>query len=184
MRRLITILGATLLLAGGCQSTTRTVTADHAPVGVARPLEGWDGVNNAFRDGQFYFAGQPEEAAIRRYADEGVVTVVNVRTPPEIESLPFDEAEVVESLGMRYVSIPVSPETLSVDDVERFTEVLSESEGPVLIHCGSSNRVGGIWAAYLVRERGMDVEDAIERGKAAGLRSDSMVEAARRVAGE
>jgi len=38
-----------------------------------------------------------------------------------------------------------------------------------------------LWAAYLALKRGMDIETALEHGRAAGLRSSSMVEAVRRV---
>lgn len=184
MRSRIVACGAGLIFAAGCQTPQHTATDADAPVGVARPLDGWEDVKNVYQDGEFYFAGQPQESAWNRFASEGVVTVVNLRAPSEMANLGYDEPAIVESLGMRYVNIPVSPDTFSVGDVDKLDAVLSETSGPVLIHCGSSNRVGGVWAAYLARERGMDVETAIERGKAAGLHSEVMVEAARRVAGE
>jgi len=184
MRHVLVAFGMALLVAGGCRSTGKAASVNEAPVGVARPVIGWDDVDSVFRDGQFYFASQPQESALRRFAADGVTVVVNLRGPSEMESLEFDEPAAVESLDMEYVTIPISPDSFSAKDVNRLTEVLSETSGPVLIHCSSSNRVGGLWAAYLVRVRGMDVEDAIERGKAAGLRKEPMLEATTRVARE
>jgi uncharacterized protein (TIGR01244 family) len=148
-------------------------------------LEGWEAINNLFQDGRMYFGGQPHEAALARLAGEaGVKTVINIRNPEEMSRVPFDEPAVVESLGMRYVTIPVSPDTFSESDVAQFAELLSSTEDPVLLHCASSNRVGGMWAAYLARHEGIAVEEAIQLGRSAGLRSEGMVAAARRVAGE
>ena len=173
----------TLLLAalGACSSPQSTTIATD---GAAR-LDGWDGVNNLFQDGNVYFAGQPDAASLKRLATEaGIKTVVNIRYPEELSRLAFDEISLVDSLGMRYVSIPVSPASFSVDDVDRLAAVLSGTDEPVLVHCASSNRVGGIWSAYLVRNQGVDIDHAIEIGKTAGLRSPGMIEAVRRVAGE
>lgn len=165
----------------GCGSPRTLAPAE---VGAVR-LEGWEAVNNLFQDGRMYFGGQPDEASLARLASEaGVKTVINIRNPEEMSRVAFDESAVVESLGMKYVNIPVSPDTFSDRDVTRFAEVLSSTDDPVLLHCASSNRVGGMWAAYLVEHQSVAVEDAIELGRAAGLRSESMVAATRRVMGD
>jgi uncharacterized protein (TIGR01244 family) len=170
-----------IALSVGCGSPGASAPAD---TGAVR-LEDWSTVNNLFRDGQMYFGGQPDEASFGRLASqEGVRTVINIRYPEEMNRVDFDERAAVESLGMKYITIPVSPETFSVDDVSRFAEVLSATDEPVLLHCASSNRVGGMWAAYLALHRGIDIDEAIVLGRAAGLRSESMVDATRRVAGD
>ena len=76
------------------------------------------------------------------------------------------------------------PSTFSTDDIDRLAAIIDEAEGRVLIHCASSNRVGGLWAAYLHRHRGYDLEEAIELGMAAGLRPGRMIEAVKRVVGQ
>ncbi len=132
----------------------------------------------------YAFAGQPDAVSLQRLAQEGVKTVVNIRRPSELEGLGFDEPSVVGKTGMAYLNIPVTPATLSTDDVDQLAEILARAEGPVMLHCGSSNRAGGLWATYLVRHRGVDLEAAIDIGKAAGLRSESMIAAVRRVAAD
>lgn len=51
----------------------------------------------------------------------------------------------------------------------------------MLIHCASSNRVGGLWAAYPVRYCGYGIDEAIRLGGAAGRSRQSMIDAAKRV---
>jgi uncharacterized protein (TIGR01244 family) len=99
-------------------------------------------------------------------------------------ALPFDEAELARQLGMEYAAIPVSPQSFCAADVERFAGMIEQAEGPVLVHCGAADRVGAMWAAYAVRRQGLALEPALDAGRKAGLRSGSMVQAVRRVAGE
>jgi uncharacterized protein (TIGR01244 family) len=148
----------------------------------AQPVSGWPDTKNVSRVGRIYFAGQPSEAALRLAAAEGVGLVINLRPTEEMAKVPFDELGLVAELGMRYVSISVTPATFSLADVDRFGEELSATDGPVLFHCSSSNRCGGLWAVYLVREHGAGWDEALALGKAAGLSRLSMIEAAQRLA--
>lgn len=148
------------------------------PIGTAVKLDGWDNVNNLYQDGRFYFAGQPSKEALERLAaDEGIKTVINMRQPGELESLDFDEPATVNSLGMRFVNLPVVYTTLTDDYVDTFAAELAKTNGPVLIHCGSSNRVGAVWGAYLVKNRGFDIDEAAKRGQAAGMTTESSMNA-------
>ncbi len=195
MKNLLGImLTASVVALGGCDSKESTPQATTAPaaspetkpvageIGTAERLEGWDGVNNLFRDGSFYFSGQPDEASLGRLAaEDGIATVVNLRGASELDSLGFDERAVVERLGITYVSIPVTPQTFSIEDVRSFAEAVEAAKGPILLQCGSSNRAGGMWAAYLAIERGVDLDAALEKGRAAGMRSDTVEDAVKRV---
>jgi hypothetical protein len=42
------------------------------------------------------------------------------------------------------------------------------------MHCGSSNRVGYVWALYQRDRVGLDLNEAISEGEKAGLRSDGL----------
>jgi len=126
----------------------------------------------------------PTEAGLRTAEKRGVGLVINVISEPESTTrIAFDEEKVVEGLGMKYVFIPVTPGSFSVGDVDEFAAALSTmGDGEkVLIHCASSNRAGGIWAAYLARKLGMNEDDALARGREAGLNRESMVGAVKRV---
>ncbi len=165
-------------LVAGCASPLHMQS-----IGYAEPVGEWRGLGRITRDGEVYFAGQPTQEALREARRRGVKVVVNLRPDDEMTTrVDFDEAALVRELGMAYVSIPVTPDSLSVAEMDRLQEALSRTTGPVLIHCASSNRVGGLWALYLHRHRHFSLEGAMERGKKAGLRSDAMIRAVRRVA--
>ena len=125
-------------------------------------------------------AGQPTPEALRGLEGMGFRTVVNLR--PETEG-PAEERAVVEAQGLRYVSVPVTADTFSLADVEALERVLEDpSAAPVLLHCASSNRVGGAWAVIQAR-KGKTLEEAEAAGRAAGLHSPQMEAAVRRVLG-
>jgi uncharacterized protein (TIGR01244 family) len=124
--------------------------------------------------------GQPAPEALAQLAALGFRTVVNLRTEKEGAE---EERGVVEAQGLGYVNVPVTPETFSLADVQAVEKVLGDpSSGPVLLHCASSNRVGAVWAAIQAR-KGKSLERALADGRAAGLRSASMIAALRRVLG-
>lgn len=150
----------------------------------AVPVSGWPDTAKVSRVGRIWFAGQPSEAALKLAAIEGVGLVINLRPDEEMAKVPFDEPGLVAELGMRYVSIPVTPATFSRADVDRFAAEITSTDGPVLFHCSSSNRCGGLWTVYLMREHGLSWVEALALGKAAGLRRQSMIDAVQRVAEE
>lgn len=128
-------------------------------------------------------AGQPSAQGLAGLRASGFRTVVNLRT--ETEPGVQEEAEALRAQGLRYVSVPVTADTFSAADVERVSRVLADPEsGPVLLHCGSSNRVGAVWAVLQAKAKGLTLEQAIEEGRRAGLSSASMIAAVKRVLAE
>jgi len=176
----------------GCgQEAPRTPQTDapvEAPppdrfVALAEPLAGWQGLPNGRRAGAVTFAGQPTQAALERFAAEGGTMVIDLRTHQGGDNASFDEPAAVERLGMDYLHIPMSGDSLTREDVGRFAQSMEAVAGPVLLHCGSANRAGGFWGAYLALHKGWDTEAAIEAGRAAGMQSESVEASARRVIG-
>jgi len=119
-----------------------------------------------------FIGGQPTERALRDLKNQGVTTVVNLRTPEEMARIPFDEAALVKELGMRYVHIPMrgnaeypySPETL-----KQFVAAMKAADGKVLLHCTIAWRASHMWAAYLIEERKVPVATALEQTRAINL---------------
>lgn len=119
-------------------------------------------------------AGQPDEAALEVFADAGYATVIDLRG--EGENRGMDEAAVVEDLGLHYVTLPIEgTEAVSFENARKLDELLQQYPGPVLVHCGSGNRVGAL-LALRASLAGADDETALARGREGGLTSlDSVV---------
>ena len=113
--------------------------------------------------------GQPDEAALRQAAAAGVRVVVNLRS--EGEQVEFDEGQLVTELGMDYFWLPIAGAAdLTPENVQTFDNILATiGDEPVLMHCGSGNRVGALFALQAGMHRGMETEAAIELGRAHGL---------------
>ncbi len=173
-------ISLSLALLSGCSTAPREIEiADAATV---EPLA--EEFNNISSAGEFYFAGYPTVEGLEAMQRRGVRTIVSIKSPEQVdEKLGESEREVADRLGMRIVYLPIAPDSFDARDVDRLADLIEHNDGPMLLHCGSSNTVGGLWAAYLNRERGVDADRAIEIGESAGLRSDSMRDAARRVMG-
>jgi uncharacterized protein (TIGR01244 family) len=125
--------------------------------------------------------GQPTESGLRQLGDLGFRTIIDLRTPAEGTAA---EEVAVKAAGLRYVSVPVTPETLARADVDAVVHLLGQSDrGPALLHCGSGNRAGGMWTLLLLAE-GKAYADAEAEGRKIGLQSPAMIAAVRRVAAQ
>ena len=113
-------------------------------------------------------AGQPDEAAFKVFAENGYVAVIDLRTAGEDRGL--DEVAVVEGLGMEYVSLPIGRDDITMSKARELDELIGQYDGPVLVHCASSNRVGALLALQKFDETG-DAEISLETGRAGGLKS-------------
>jgi uncharacterized protein (TIGR01244 family) len=114
-------------------------------------------------------AGQPDAAALEVFADAGYATVIDLRGTGEDRG--FDEAAVVEELGLHYVTLPIAgKDAISFDNARKLDGLLEEYPGPVLVHCASSNRVGALLALRASLD-GADDETALALGREGGLTS-------------
>lgn len=126
----------------------------------------------ADRDGYYQadwliISGQPDEAELVELRDQGVTTIINLRSTGEMDRLEraetgaFNEAIVVETAGMEYVHIPLGGDDgYSPEDLEAFAAAIEKPGGRVLVHCGSGGRARSMWAAYLISERGYTPAEA------------------------
>jgi uncharacterized protein (TIGR01244 family) len=123
-----------------------------------------------------FITGQPTERGLRELRAQGVTTVVNLRSPEEMEkAVHFDEPAVIAQLGMKYVYLPMrgTPEfPYSPDAVTKLAAAVASANGKVLLHCTIAWRASHLWAACLIRERGVDVETALTNARAINLMDD------------
>ena len=129
---------------------------DVVATGVVRPV---DGITPA---------GQPDEVAFKVFAANDYAAVIDLRTEGEPRGL--DGQAVVEGLGMEYVPFPVDGDGITFENARSLDALIDRYEGPVLVHCASSNRVGAL-LALRASLNGADNEAALEIGKAGGLKS-------------
>ena len=123
-------------------------------------------------DGEIVYSGQPSEDDFQVVKDAGFKTVINLRPTAEMS---FDEKKVVEGLGMAYVNIPITMISITDEKVARLAVLLGDPEAaPVLLHCGSSNRVGGMWYIYSALFTDTSEREAMEEATKYGLRSEML----------
>jgi protein tyrosine phosphatase (PTP) superfamily phosphohydrolase (DUF442 family) len=115
---------------------------------------------------QIATAGQPTVEQFQAIQAAGYQVVVNLAAPSSTNWI-ANEKEIVESLGMQYIGIPVIWEEPTLENLQEFFGVLNENtETPVFVHCAMNMRVSAF--VYLYR-RGQGVEDAIAQADLAKI---------------
>jgi len=100
--------------------------------------------------GDMATAGQPTAEEFPLIAAAGFQAIINLAMPDSDDALD-DEAEVVRSLHMRYVHIPVIWEAPSIADVEKFFAALDKHQGQkIFIHCSANKRTAVFVFLYRV----------------------------------
>jgi uncharacterized protein (TIGR01244 family) len=161
-----TALAAALSLAPlSAMAQTPTAAAAEPAFGIANATQPEPGMLSA---------GQPKPEQIRELAQAGYKTVIDLRPPEEPRG--FAEPQAVEAAGLAYVNLPVTLQTLDGATLDRFLATMRTAERPVVVHCASANRVGGLYYAWLVLEKGMPAAAALEKAKGAGLRQPELIE--------
>ena len=121
--------------------------------------------------GQLFLASQPTGDDLKLASERGIKTVLSLRHEDELD---FDERKVVENLGMRFVSLPWNGEEELTDRIfDQVRSVLRTAEEPMIVHCGSSNRVGGVWLPWRVLDQGVDMATAVKEAKRIGLSTNA-----------
>ncbi len=128
--------------------------------------------------GGVFLASQPEKEDFTHAKEGGIKFVLNLREKDEMD---WDEAELVESLGMEYVNVPFkSPKTLTDEVFAETRKLLSnEKKRPLLVHCASANRVGAVWLAHRVLDGGKSYDEALKEAKTVGLKLPAYEERAK-----
>jgi tyrosine-protein phosphatase SIW14 len=120
-------------------------------------------------DENLYRGGQPKTGGLKKLAELGIKTVINLRG--ESDDTRAEGREAVR-LGMRYFSIPMSAAGRPTEEqVKRVIEIIEEKEkAPVFVHCRrGSDRTGAIVAIYRIEKDGWTAERAIEEANRYGL---------------
>ena len=113
-------------------------------------------------------AGQPSYEQLELLEARGLRSVINLRVPTERgTSL---EPDWAARLNLDYRAVPIDGAGGLTEAAARELDLaLAEAERPVLLHCGSSNRVGALLALRAFYVEGRSVEESMEVGLEAGL---------------
>jgi uncharacterized protein (TIGR01244 family) len=167
----------------GAQRLTGPHPAGEVPAPVALDPRGQFEEKFARVGDDMFISGQPTERALRDLREQGVTTIVNLRTPEEMSKrVPFDEAALVKNLGMQYVYIPVRGNAefpYSPDALKSFAGAMSGAKGKVLLHCTVAWRASHMWAAYLIQYRDVPVAKALEQTRMINLMDDMRMDGER-----
>jgi uncharacterized protein (TIGR01244 family) len=133
---------------------------------------------NLHRCGPIWLAGQPAPEDLAVAKAEGVQTVVNLRQDGEID---WDEAAAAQQVGLDYQPIPFRGAANLTDEIfDQVRQILAQSsQNPMLLHCGTANRVGAVWLPYRVLDQGVALEQAVEEARQIGLRDEAYEQRAR-----
>ncbi len=131
-----------------------------------------DGVPNfqKVNDG-LYRGGQPTKDGFEGLARLGVKTIVDLRLPDEHSGA--QEKKWVESLGMRYVNVPLKGLSApSSTDVAKILAIFNDpSSGPVFVHCRrGADRTGTIVACYRISHDRWENRKALDEARGYGMR--------------
>jgi len=97
-------------------------------------------------DDRFYRGAQPKETDYKDLAALGIKTVIDLTAQPK----PYEQS-LVESLGMKYVNIPMADKRYPTEEATKmFLRFAGDpATGKFFVHCaGGRHRTGAMGAAY------------------------------------
>jgi uncharacterized protein (TIGR01244 family) len=121
-------------------------------------------------------AGATDASAMTALKAEGYVSVINLRMPTEQGADIEAGRAAAQGAGLKYFHFPFNTTTPDAAVVSKFlATVADKSNQPVFIHCGSANRVGGMWMIKRVLQDHWPVDQARTEAEAIGLREPAMI---------
>ena len=141
------------------------LNALHGLPNAAEPVTGW------------VTGGQPTEEQLKAFKAAGGEVVLDNRDP--MEPRPFDEPATVRAAGLEYISLPIVHGAVTTDTMKQVHQALKRLERKkALLHCSSGNRTAAALIPYLMVDKKMEQEDAVDLAMSIGLRSAELMEIA------
>jgi tyrosine-protein phosphatase SIW14 len=137
------------------------------PAIAASPAEG---IHNFYQvDSNVYRGAQPTRAGFRYLAKLGVKTVIDLRGWDDRAA---QEKQVVTSLGMTYINVPMRgltpPTTVQITKILALLE--DTKSGAVFVHCKrGADRTGAVIAAYRIDHDQWDNARALQEAMSCGM---------------
>ena len=133
----------------------------------AAPVPHIDGVSKLRAvDDRVWRGAHPAERGYRQLAENGVTTVVDLRSEPDAS----DSDTAAVAAGLEVIHLPVRDgQVPSRAEIQTFVQAVEDAEGTVFLHCGAGvGRTGSMAAAYLVATGQATPSAALRRNLAIG----------------
>ena len=107
-------------------------------------------------------SGMPTAEQMNAVAEAGIQMVINL-APHDVPNAVPGEKELIESLGMQYINIPVNWGTPTRDGLNIFMDAMDANQDKKIhVHCEANFRASAFIAMYRILRLGWKPEDALE----------------------
>ena len=89
----------------------------------------------------------------------------DAENPPELQAAAMEQA--IKAEGLDFVSIPLTHQTMTPENIALQEEAVASAEGPVLAYCASGTRCTVIWSLARAAE-GMSADEILKTAADAG----------------
>jgi uncharacterized protein (TIGR01244 family) len=134
------------------------------------------GIRNYSRvDATVGCGGATDPSAMAGLKKEGFASVINLRLANEEGANVEAGRAAAQAAGLKYIHLPfnaAAPDSKVIDSF--LVAVADRANQPVYIHCGSANRVGGVWMIKRALRDKWPIEKALVEAQAIGLNSAAL----------
>lgn len=107
-------------------------------------------------------SGMPTPEQMKSIAEAGIQVIINL-APHDVPQALANEKQLVESLGMTYIHLPVNWSTPTRDGLNIFMEKMDANRDKKLhVHCEANFRATAFIAIYRIMRLGWKEDDALE----------------------
>ena len=105
-------------------------------------------------------SGMPTAEQMKSVAEAGVQLVINL-APHDVPNAIPNETELVKSLGMIYINIPVNWNTPNEDGLNIFMDAMDANKNrKIHVHCEANFRASAFITMYRILRLGWNAEEA------------------------
>lgn len=107
-------------------------------------------------------SGMPTAEQMKTVAAAGVQLVINL-APHDVSNALPNETELVESLGMQYINIPVDWSTPTRNGLNIFMDAMDANQAKKIhVHCQANFRASAFIAIYHILRLGWEPDEVLE----------------------